>query len=52
MENKDKGDGIEVSSLVMLLMILLEGASMEVLWLVMPSSICHELLEGMIRSGS
>ena len=38
MENKDKGDGIEDSPLDMLLMILLEGASMEVSCLVTPSS--------------
>jgi len=35
MQNKDKGDGIEDSPLDMLLGILLEGASNEV---VMPSS--------------
>jgi len=35
MQNKDKGDGIEDSPLDMLLMILLEGASKEV---VTPSS--------------
>jgi len=35
MQNKDKGDGIEDSPLDMLLFILLEGASKEV---VMPSS--------------
>jgi len=35
MQNKDKGDGIENSPLDMLLVILLEGASKEV---VMPSS--------------
>jgi len=35
MQNKDKGDGIEDSPLDMLLVILLEGASNEV---VMPSS--------------
>jgi len=34
MQNKDKGDGIEDSPLDMLVMILLEGASKEV---VMPS---------------
>jgi len=38
MENKDKGDRIEGSPLDMLLVILLEGASMEVSWLVTPSS--------------
>jgi len=38
MQNKDKGDGIEDSPLVMLLVILLEGASMEVPWMVTPSS--------------
>jgi len=37
MENKDKGDGIEDSLLDMLLVILLEGASVEVSWLVTPS---------------
>jgi len=35
MQNKDKGDGIEDSPLDMLLVILLDGASKEV---VMPSS--------------
>jgi len=35
MQNKDKGDGIEDSPLYMLLVILLDGASKEV---VMPSS--------------
>jgi len=38
MQNKDKGDGIEDSPLDMLLVILLEGASKEVVWLVTPSS--------------
>ena len=38
MTNKDKGDGLEDSPLVMLLVILLEGASMEVSWVVTPSS--------------
>jgi len=38
MENKDKSDGIEDSPLDMLLVILLEGASIEVSWLVTPSS--------------
>ena len=38
MKNKDKDDGIEDSPLDMLLVILLEGASMEVSWLVKPSS--------------
>ena len=37
MQNKDKGDGIEDSPLDMLLVILLEGVSKEV---VTPSS-CH-----------
>ena len=37
MQNKDKGDGIEDSPLYMLLVILLDGASKEV---VMPSSSC------------
>ena len=32
MQNKDKGDGIEDSPLDMLLVILLEGASKEVVW--------------------
>ncbi|QCD96578.1 hypothetical protein DEO72_LG6g1284 [Vigna unguiculata] len=41
MENKDKGDVIEDSPLDMLLVILLEGASMEVSWLVTPSSSIH-----------
>jgi len=36
MQNKDKGDGIEDSTLDMLIVILLEGASKEV---VMPSSV-------------
>jgi len=36
MQNKDKGDRIEDSSLDMLLVILLEGASKEV---IMPSSV-------------
>jgi len=39
MQNKDKGDGIEDSPLDMLLVILLEGASMKVSWLVTPSSL-------------
>jgi len=39
MQNKDKGDGIEDSPLDMLLVILLEGASKEV---VMPSSKVHK----------
>jgi len=39
MQNKDKGDGIEGSPLDMLLVILLEGVSMEVSWLFTPSSI-------------
>jgi len=38
MQNKDKGDGIEDSPLDMLLVILLKGASKEV---VMPSSLSH-----------
>jgi len=37
MQNKDKGNGIEDSPLDMLLVILLEGASKEVVWLVTPS---------------
>jgi len=40
MQNKDKGDEIEDSPLDMLLVIFLEGASMEVSWLVTPSSSC------------
>jgi len=40
MQNKDKGDGIEDSSLDMLLVILPEGASKEV---VTPSSLAHVL---------
>jgi len=39
MRNKDKGDGIEDSPLDMFLVILLDGASKEV---VMPSSV-HKL---------
>jgi len=38
MQHKDKGDGIEDSPLDMLLVILLEGASKEVVWLVTSSS--------------
>jgi len=38
MQNKDKGDGIKDSLLNMLLVILLEGASKEVVWWVTPSS--------------
>jgi len=38
MQNKDKGDGIEDSPLDMLLVILLKGASKEVVWLVTHSS--------------
>jgi len=38
MQNKDKGDGIKDFPLDMLLVILLEEASMEVSWLVTPSS--------------
>jgi len=38
MQNKVKCDGIEDFPLDMLLVILLEGASMEVSWLVTPSS--------------
>jgi len=45
MQNKDKGDGIEESPLDMLLVILLEGASKEV---VTPSSqhnsIIHQII--------
>jgi len=41
MQNKDKGDEIEESPLDMLLVILLEGASKEVVWLVTPSSTSH-----------
>ena len=40
MQNKDKGDGIEDSPLDMLLVILLDGASKEV---VMPSSFVTHL---------
>ena len=43
MQNKDKGDGIEDSPLDMLLVILLDGASKEV---VMPSSSCHPQTDG------
>ena len=42
MQNKDKGDGIEDSPLDMLLVILLDGASKEV---VMPSSL-REYVDG------
>jgi len=38
MENKDKGDRIKDSPLDMLIVILLEGASKEVLWWVTLSS--------------
>jgi len=38
MQNKDKDDGIEDSPLDMLLVILLEGASKEVVVVVTPSS--------------
>jgi len=41
MQNKDKGDGIEDSLLNMLLVILLEGASKEV---VTSSSPMHEYI--------
>jgi len=41
MQNKDKDDGIEDSPLDMLLVILLEGASKEVVVVVTPSSL-HE----------
>ena len=41
MQNKDKGDGIEDSPLDMRLVILLEGASKEVVWWVTPSSYMH-----------
>jgi len=41
MQNKDKGDGIEDSPLDMLLVILLDGASKEV---VMPSSLTHLII--------
>jgi len=41
MQNKDKGDGIEDSPLDMLLVILLDGASKEV---VMPSSFLNWIL--------
>jgi len=39
MQNKDKEDGIEDSPLDMLLVILLEGASKEVVVVVTPSSL-------------
>jgi len=42
MQNKDKGDGIEDSPLDMLLVILLEGASKEV---VTPSSVVLPFVE-------
>jgi len=42
MQNKDKGDGIEDSPLDILLVILLEGASKEV---VTPSSSSHSWRE-------
>jgi len=42
MQNKDKGDGIEDSPLDMLLVILLDGASKEV---VMPSSYTKHLAQ-------
>jgi len=42
-QNKDKGDGIEDSPLDMLLVILLDGASKEV---VMPSSHPQTLRKG------
>ncbi|QCE03646.1 hypothetical protein DEO72_LG8g1671 [Vigna unguiculata] len=48
MQTKDKGDGIEDSPLHMLLVIPLEGASMEVSWLVTSSSnhdICDPTME-------
>jgi len=40
-QNKDKGDGIKDSPLDMLLVILLEGASKEV---VMPSSVRYLII--------
>jgi len=45
MQNKDKGDGIEDSPLDMLLVILLEGASKEV---VTPSSRLHGVPESIV----
>jgi len=47
MQNKDKGDGIEDSPLDMLLVILFDGASKEV---VMPSSYFPSMLAGMLSS--
>jgi len=41
MQNKDKDDGIEDSPLDMLLVILPEGASKEVVVVVTPSSQCN-----------
>jgi len=46
MQNKDKGDGIEDSLLDMLLVILLEGASKEV---VMPSSLTSFVFSTIVR---
>jgi len=48
MQNKDKGDGTEDSPLDMLLVILLDGASKEV---VMPSSCSHGLLSSSFGMG-
>jgi len=45
MQNKDKGDGIKDSPLDMLLVILLEGASKEVVWWVTPLSEKNELIQ-------
>ena len=42
MQNKDKGDGIEDSTLDMLIVILHEGASKEV---VMPSTVYERYLD-------
>ena len=47
MQNKDKGDGIEDSPLDMLLVILLDGASKEV---VMPSSLSFSVFSFSLRS--
>ena len=47
MQNKDKGDGIEDSPLDMLLVILLDGASKEV---VMPSSLSFSVFSFNLRS--
>jgi len=46
MQNKDKGDGIKDSPLDMLLVILLDGASKEV---VMPSSLMPQIKGTLIK---